>query len=185
LLSSLRRTFRDTAETVIAAVLIFVALQATTQSFEIDGRSMVPTFLDHQRVLVNRFVYTRSSVSLMGEEGYLFHGPQRGDVIVFKPPTNEQTDFVKRVIGVPGDVVDIRDGEVYVNGERTDYVDVETDERSFFDFPITVPDNEYFVLGDNRRASNDSRNWGYVHANDIVGRAWVLYWPIKDFRLFG
>jgi signal peptidase I len=183
----LRRTFRDTAETVIAAVLIFVALQATTQSFEIEGRSMVPTFLDHQRVLVNRFVYTRSSVSLLGDEGYLFHGPQRGDVIVFKPPTNDQTDFVKRVIGIPGDVVDIRpseDGQVYVNGERTDYVATTTDARSYFNFPITVPDDEYFVLGDNRGASNDSRNFGYVHANDIVGRAWVLYWPASDFRLF-
>ena len=193
MLSSVRRTFRDTAETVIAAVLIFVVLQATTQSFEIEGRSMVPTFLDHQRVLVNRFVYTRASVSLLGDEGYLFHGPQRGDVIVFKPPTDDHTDFVKRVIGIPGDVVDIRpagsggrldDSEVYVNGERTGYVDVHTHPRSYFDFPITVPDNEYFVLGDNRGASNDSRNFGYVHANDIVGRAWVLYWPLSDFRLF-
>lgn len=184
-MNALRRSFRDTAETVIAAVFIFVALQATTQSFEIDGRSMFPTFEDQQRVLVNRFVYASSPVSLMGDDGYLFHGPQRGDVIVFRPPTNSTTDFVKRVIGVPGDIVDIRGGEVFVNDKLSGYVDVVTDERRFFEYPIEVPENEYFVLGDNRRASNDSRNWGYVHAEDIVGRAWFLYWPLRDFAVFG
>lgn len=184
-MNSLRRWFRDTAETVIAAVLIFVALQATTQSFQIDGRSMFPTLEDQQRVLINRFVYASSPVSLMGDDGYLFHAPQRGDVIIFRPPTNSTTDFVKRVIGVPGDVVDIRGGEVYVNDELTEYVSDVTDERRFFEYPIEIPENEFFVLGDNRRASNDSRNWGYVHADDIVGRAWFLYWPIRDFSVFG
>jgi len=183
-LSAIRRSFRDTAETVIAAVLIFVALQATTQSFEIDGRSMFPTLHDGERLLVNRFVYAQSPVSLMGEDGYLFHGPQKGDVIVFRPPTNSTTDFVKRVIGVPGDTVNITGGKVYVNGELSAYVDAETVPRTFFEYPIVVPDSEYFVLGDNRIASNDSRNWGYVHARDIVGRAWFLYWPMESFQVF-
>ncbi len=183
-MQSLRRSFRDTAETIIAAVVIFVALQATTQSFEIDGRSMFPTLKDDQRLLLNRFVYAQSPISLMGEDGYLFHAPQRGDVIVFRPPTNSSTDFVKRVIGVPGDTVDIRDGEVWVNGELTSYVEAFTDDRRFFDYPIEVPQGEFFVLGDNRQASNDSRNWGYVHASDIVGRAWFLYWPMESFRIF-
>ncbi len=184
-MNALRRSFRDTAETVIAAVLIFVALQATTQSFEIDGRSMFPTLEDNQRLLVNRFVYARSPVSLMGDDGYFFHGPQRGDVIVFRPPTNSSTDFVKRVIGLPGDTVDIHGGEVYVNGELVTYVDDFTDERQFFEFPIEIPEGEYFVLGDNRGASNDSRNWGYVHADDVVGRAWFMYWPMRSFTVFG
>lgn len=185
-MNTIRKTFRDTAETVIAAVLIFVALQATTQSFEIDGRSMFPTLEDQQRLLVNRFVYAQSPVSLMGQDGYLFHGPQRGDVIVFHPPTNSSTDFVKRVIGVPGDTVDIIGSSVYVNGELETYVEQDrTDPRTFFEFPIEVPENEYFVLGDNRRASNDSRNWGYVHADDVVGRAWFLYWPMRSFAVFG
>lgn len=182
---SLRKTFRDTAETIIAAVLIFVVLQATTQSFEIDGGSMFPTLQTQQRLLVNRFVYFRSPVSLMGEDRYMFHGPQHGDIIVFRPPTNSRTDFVKRVIGVPGDTVDILGGEVYVNGELSTYVDIETDERRFFEFPIVVPDDEYFVMGDNRSASNDSRNWGYVHGEDVVGRAWFLYWPFVDLSVFG
>ena len=185
-MNSLRKSFRDTAETIIAAVLIFVALQATTQSFEIDGRSMLPTLEHGQRLLVNRFVYARSSVSLMGEEGYVFHGPQRGDIIVFVPPTESDTDFVKRVIAVPGDSVDIRNGSVFVNGELSAYIDAVTDNRGgYFNYPILeVPDNEYFVLGDNRGQSNDSRRFGYVHADDIVGRAWVLYWPLNSFNLF-
>ena len=184
-MNSVRKTFRDTAETIIAAVLIFVALQVTTQSFEIDGGSMLPTLHSQERLLVNRFVYSRSPISLMGEDRYLFHGPQHGDIIVFRPPTNSQTDFVKRVIGVPGDTVDILGGEVYVNGQPSTYVDVETDERRFFEFPIVVPDDEYFVMGDNRSASNDSRNWGYVHGEDVVGRAWFLYWPFVDLAVFG
>ena len=184
-MNTLRKSFRDTAETVIAAVLIFVALQATTQSFQIDGRSMSPTLQDEQRLLVNRFVYAKAPVSLMGHDGYLFHGPQRGDVIVFHPPTNSTTDFVKRVIGVPGDTVDIRDGRVFVNDEESTYVDDTTQARFFFDFPIEVPENEYFVLGDNRGASNDSRNFGYVHADEVVGRAWFLYWPMREFAIFG
>lgn len=184
-MNTVRKSFRDTAETVIAAVLIFVALQATTQSFEIEGRSMFPTLEDGQRLLVNRFVYSRSPVSLMGEPGYLFHGPQRGDIIVFHPPTSSATDFVKRVIGVPGDTVDIHDNEVFVNGELSSFVKIATDERRFFEFPIIVPDNEYFVMGDNRVASNDSRNWGYVHGSDVVGRAWFLYWPFRSFGVFG
>jgi signal peptidase I len=175
----------DIAETVIAAVLIFVALQLTTQSFEIDGRSMFPTLESQQRLLVNRFVYSRSSVSLMGEDRYLFHGPQRGDVIVFRPPTNSRTDFVKRVIGVPGDEVDIIGGELFVNGNLSTYADVSTEEHRFFEYPILVPDDEYFVMGDNRGASNDSRNWGYVHGEDVVGRAWFRYWPFTQFSVFG
>ena len=184
-MNALRRMYRDTAETVIAAVLIFVALQATTQSFQIDGRSMFPTLKDGQRLLVNRFVYAQSPVSLMGDDGYLFHSPQRGDVIVFRPPTNSSTDFVKRVIAVPGDTVDIRKDKVYVNDELTSYVEIGTEPRTFFEYPIEVPADEYFVLGDNRPASNDSRNWGYVHAQDIVGRAWFLYWPMESFQVFG
>lgn len=184
-MNSLRKAFRDSAETIIAAVFIFVALQATTQSREIDGRSMQPTFEHGQRVLVNSFVYTRTSVSLMGHEGYLFHGPQRGDIIIFDPPTDSDQNFVKRVIAVPGDTVDIRNGSVYVNEKLSDYVDAVTSPGNHFNFPvIEVPDDEYFVLGDNRGASDDSRSFGYVHSDDIVGRAWFLYWPLTDFNLF-
>ena len=179
----MRRTFRDTAETIITAVLIFVALQATTQSFQIEGSSMDPTLTSGERLLVNRFVYARSDWGVFGDDDYVFHGPERGDIIIFQPPTGSRTDFVKRIIAIPGDEVNITDGDVFVNGEITRYVDMDTSSRGG-DYPLTVPEGEYFVLGDNRRVSNDSRNWGTVPGEDIVGRAWVIYWPLPNLNIF-
>ena len=179
----MRSALRDTGETIITAVVIFLVLQGTTQSFLIEGSSMVPNLTQGERLLVNRFVYTQSKFSLFGEEGYLFGGPQRGDIIVFHPPTGSSTDFVKRIIGVPGDVIDL-DGEfVYVNGVKTSWVDVTTARRNE-NYPVMVPPGEFFVLGDNRRVSVDSRNWGFVSADEIVGRAWSVYWPLAEFQLF-
>ena len=180
----MRAAIRDTGETIITAVVIFLVLQATTQSFLIEGSSMEPRLMQDERLLVNRFVYTQSPFSLFGNEGYLFGGPERGDIVVFHPPTGSSTDFVKRIIGVPGDVVDLDGDSVYINGEKAGWVDIRT-ARRHDDYPVEVPPGEYFVLGDNRRYSIDSRNWGFVSADDLVGRAWAVYWPIGDFKLFG
>ncbi len=179
----MRAALRDTGETIITAVVIFLVLQGTTQSFLIEGSSMVPNLVQGERLLVNRFVYAQSQFSLFGHEGYLFSGPERGDIIVFHPPTGSSTDFVKRIIGVPGDVIDLDGESVYVNGVKTNWVDVTT-ARRHENYPVTVPPGEYFVMGDNRRVSVDSRNWGFVLADDIVGRAWVVYWPVPEFQLF-
>ena len=179
----MREALRDTGETIITAVVIFLVLQATTQSFLIEGSSMKPNLVQGERLLVNKFVYAQSSFSLFGDDGYLFSGPQRGDVVVFHPPTGSATDFVKRIIGVPGDVIDL-DGEfVYVNGIKAEWID-EATARRHENYPVIVPPGEYFVLGDNRRVSVDSRNWGMVPADSIVGRAWAVYWPIAEFQLF-
>ena len=179
----MRTALRDTGETIITAVVIFLVLQATTQSFLIEGSSMEPTLIQSERLLVNRFVYTQGPFSLFGAEDYLFGGPKHGDIVVFHPPTGSETDFVKRIVGMPGDWIDLDGVSVYVNGEKTGYVDVAT-ARRHDDYPVQVPPGEYFVLGDNRRVSVDSRNWGFVPADDIVGRAWAVYWPIADFQLF-
>ena len=144
---------------------------------------MEPTLLQNERLLVNRFVYAQGPISLFGDEGYLFGGPKRGDIVVFHPPTGSDTDFVKRIIGVPGDWIDLDGNAVYVNGEQTEWIDMST-ARRHEDYPVQVPPGEYFVLGDNRRVSVDSRNWGFVAAESIVGRAWAVYWPIVDFELF-
>ncbi len=144
---------------------------------------MEPTLLQDERLLVNRFVYTQSTLSLFGNEDYLFSGPQRGDIVVFHPPTGSSTDFVKRIIGLPGDWIDLDGASVYVNGEKTDWVDAPTARRSN-SYPVQVPPGAYFVLGDNRRVSVDSRNWGFVSAESIVGRAWTVYWPIPEFQMF-
>jgi signal peptidase I len=179
----MRTAVRDTGETIITAVVIFLVLQATTQSFLIEGASMEPTLVQSERLLVNRFVYTQSSFSFFGSEGYLFDGPKRGDIVVFHPPTGSETDFVKRIIGIPGDWIDLDGESVFVNGEKTDWVDVTTARRTD-DYPIQVPPGEYFVLGDNRRVSVDSRNWKFVSADAIVGRAWSVYWPVVNFQFF-
>ncbi|MBM3957601.1 MAG: signal peptidase I [Gemmatimonadetes bacterium] len=175
----MRRALRDLAETLIPAVLFYVLLMVATQQYRVEGESMEPTLLDGQRVLVNKFVFARN-----GPGGFLFHGPERGDIIVFDPPVDSPEDFIKRVIAVPGDVVDVRDGSVYVNGERV------RDGHGFTtsgvrSYPLIVPDGQYFVLGDNRPRSNDSRAWGFVDADRIVGRAWFTYWPLTAFRLWG
>lgn len=179
----MREALRDTGETIITAVVIFLVLQGTTQSFLIEGSSMRPTLVQGERLLVNRFVYYQSPVSLFGDEAYLFGGPKRGDIVVFHPPTGSVTDFVKRIIGLPGDVIDLDGDVVYVNGEKVDWVDVTT-ARRHENYPVVVPPGEYFVLGDNRRVSVDSRNWGFVAADSIVGRAWAVYWPFSEFQLF-
>ena len=179
----MRTALRDTGETIITAVVIFLLLQTTTQSFLIEGSSMEPTLIESERLLVNRFVYGQTPFSLFGDENYLFGGPKRGDIVVFHPPTGSSTDFVKRIIGLPGDWIDLDGSSVFVNGVKTDWVDVET-ARRHDRYPVQVPPGEYFVLGDNRRVSVDSRNWDFVSADNLVGRAWAVYWPLNEFGVF-
>ncbi|NQW18877.1 MAG: signal peptidase I [Chloroflexi bacterium] len=189
------RTFREIAETVITAAVIFVLLQAATQTFKVVGPSMNTTLADGQHLLVNKFVYETVDSDVLadvlpwvgpdadGELEYLFHPPERGDIIVFRPPTGEDADFVKRVIGIPGDEIDIHDGSVWVNGEKLKE-DRVTRPRGSTDFPTIVPADRYFVLGDNRSASNDSRAWGFAEADKIVGKVMARYWPPSEFTLF-
>ena len=168
---------------MIISVLVFVVLQFSTQSYAVEGHSMSPTLEPGSRFLVNKFVYARAEGGPFGQDGYVFGGPLRGDVVVFSPPIGAETEFVKRVIGLPGDVVDIVDGRVYVNGELSTYDDEHTSAYAG-DYPLTVPQDSYFVLGDNRNVSSDSGQWGLVDADDIVGRAWFSYWPPETIRLF-
>ena len=168
---------------MIISVLVFVVLQLSTQSYAVEGHSMDPTLAPGQRFLVNKFVYARMDDLPFGQEGYIFGGPQRGDIVVFTPPIGAETEFVKRVIGLPGDVVDVVDGRVYVNGELSTFDDDYTSPYAG-EYPVTVPPDSYFVLGDNRRVSSDSRQWGMVDADDVVGRAWFTYWPPESIRLF-
>ena len=188
------KSLREISETAITAVLIFVVLQISTQSFRVDGRSMEPTMADGQNVLVNKFVYASADAGVFGDilravtgtdlgRAYVFHPPQRDDVIVFTPPTGPDAEFlVKRVIGIPGDEIDIRGGQVYVNGNPRDepYPATRTTGGTY---PLTVGLNELFVLGDNRSRSNDSRTWGLVPAENVVGRVWFGYWPPSELKL--
>ncbi|MCI0439973.1 MAG: signal peptidase I, partial [Chloroflexi bacterium] len=168
----IRNVVRELIETVILALLIFLGLQFSVQNFRVEGSSMEPTLVEGQYLLVNKIVYLRFDPrdlqnflpfidSERTDTVYPFHGPSRGEVIIFHYPLNPSRDFVKRVIGLPGDIVEIDRGVVSVNGVELDepYV-THPDRRSMSEF--VVPENSYFVLGDNRRASNDSRDWGEV-----------------------
>lgn len=181
------RFIRETLEVVVLALLLFLGLQASVQNYRVYGSSMVPTLENGEHLLVNKLGYihlnlTRVEAFLPGVKDpqlvtkYRLHPPQRGDVIVFHAPPDPGTDYVKRVIALPGETVVIRQGRVYVNG--TPLPDSYQVEGAFDSTePYTVPPDSYFVMGDNRNHSNDSRHWGPVPAENIVGRVWFTYWP--------
>jgi len=150
---------------LFAALLSLVIITFIVQAFYIPSGSMEPTLMIDDRILVAKFTYRVGS-------------PHRGDVIVFRYPLNPQRDFVKRVIGLPGDRVRLRDGVVYV-GKQALSEKAYTIKPDFGNYgPVVVPATQYFVLGDNRNNSEDSRFFGYVPRRNIIGKAVFIYWPL-------
>lgn len=169
---------------VIAAIIAFLVRGFIVQAFKIPSSSMESTLLIGDHLLVNRLSYV---VKVPFTDIVLFRlgSPERGDVIVFRYPVDRSKDFIKRVVAKPGDVVEIRDKAVYVNGkeasnphanfaEPTTILPAELSKRDNM-APIAVPKDSYFVMGDNRDRSLDSRFWGFVNQNDLVGRAFIIY----------
>ncbi len=188
----MRSLIRELIETVILALLIFLALQFSVQNFKVEGSSMQPTLEEGQYLLVNKVVYFHLSPSGLRslftydsdkQDRSIFpiRDPKRGDVIIFHYPLDVSLDFVKRVIGLPGDTVSIRQGQVFVNELMLVEPYVTRPDKTNMSLKKVGP-NEYFVLGDNRRASNDSRDWGTVPTDNIIGRAWVSYWPLNQIH---
>jgi signal peptidase I len=188
---------REIVETVVLALIFFLALRAVVQNFRVEGSSMYPSFVDGQYVLVNKAVYAHlSSASVpawlplrsasSGSARYLFHAPERGAVIVFHPPppNDPSRDFIKRVIGVPGDTVDVRQGHVFVNGAELSepFIHQATLPLNVRFAHVTLGPDQYYVMGDNRGNSSDSRAWGPVSADAIVGRTWLVYWPVAAWK---
>lgn len=168
--------FRETVETiVISGILAAFIITFVVQSFVVKGNSMEPTLHNGERLFINKFIYR-------------FSQPQRGDIVVFKPAGAPHDRYIKRIIGLPGDTIMIKDKQVFVNG-------LPINEKEYTAVPISedfgtyqVPEGHYFVLGDNRnpRASSDSRYVnpvGYVDSKSIYGKAFVTYWPITDTRI--
>lgn len=155
--------------TLLAGVLIFILINISVQYSIVEGSSMEPNLHNGQRLLINKIAYSN---------------PQRGDIIIFPPPhvADPDKDFIKRIIGLPGEVIEIKDGIVYINGSPLDEPYIE--DNAGINLALTVvPDGEYFVLGDNRGNSQDSRFGWTVPGESIVGKAWLSIWPPKDWGL--
>ncbi len=157
--------FRDLMLSVLIAVLVILFLY---RPVKVEGTSMMPTLNDEERIFINQFTY-RFGISQIS----------RGDTIVFWYPWDHSKSYIKRVIGLPGDTIEIEEGQVYVNGRELyePYLHDEYRTRSSMERKV-VPRGEYFVLGDHRASSNDSRVWGTVARNLIFGKAVFAYWPV-------
>lgn len=167
--------FVDFIETAVVALSLFVVMYIFLfQPHQVKGQSMYPNFHDKDYLLTNKLTYR-------------FKEPHRGDVIVFKAPQNKNYDYIKRIIGLPGEVVKITNGKVYINNlplNEITYLNKEietlpglflTEGKSY-----TIPDDEYLVMGDNRSHSSDSKDWGTVPKENIIGLAWFRYWPVNS-----
>ncbi|AFS54069.1 MULTISPECIES: signal peptidase I [Leptospirillum] len=175
--------FRELAEGLLTAIVVALLLKTfVVQAFRIPSGSMIPTLEVGDQILVSKFSYgIRSPLS----DHYWIHfsGPRRGDVVVFRYPKDESKDFIKRVIGLPGDHIEIRQKKVYVDGKPLTEPYVQYLQPFVTDEPtrdvmkeVVVPPGEYFVMGDNRDDSYDSRFWGFVTENKILGKAEIIYW---------
>ncbi len=162
---------REVVETIVLSLVIFLLIRQVIQNYRIESHSMEPSFYEDQFILVNKLAYR------LGE-------PTRGEVIVFHNPGNLDEDYIKRVIGLPGDTIEVRDQTVFINNQ---VLEEPFDKNPFFDGetfgPQVVPPNHLFVMGDNRANSSDSRRIGPIDESLIVGRAWLRVWPLNKFGL--
>lgn len=178
---------RDVLETIILALIVFLLAREAVQNFQVEGSSMQPTLHDSEFVLVNKLAYRAFDlgpfdVLIPGKDNgdFLFGGPDRGDVIVFRSPFDENRDFVKRVIALPGDVVEVDDGLVRVNGEALAEDPYISAPPNYSEAPLTVPPEHYYVLGDNRNASQDSHIFGPIHRSLLVGEVIFRWFPLDE-----
>ena len=160
---------------VIALAMVVVLYLFIASPHEVIGQSMEVNFKSGQYLIANKFEYR-------------FHEPKRGDVIIFRH--TESADFIKRVIGLPGETVSLKGGRIYINNTLLDEpyltaVNQNTAGGIFLEEgeSVTVPESSLFVVGDNRNNSSDSRTWGFLNYEDIKGKAWLIYWPISDFMV--
>jgi signal peptidase I len=194
----LKSTLRDVVETLVLTAVIFLLVRAVVQNFKVEGKSMEPTLHNGQYLVINKASYWHldrdllsyivpgaqaASDSSRGDSAaWVFGEPQRGDIVVFRFPRDPSRDFIKRVIAVPGDTVEIRQGRVYVNAQFVDEAYI--NEAGNYTSPAQkIQPGEYFVLGDNRNNSSDSHVWGTVPRDNIIGKAWLSYWPLDELGL--
>jgi signal peptidase I len=162
------RLIVELAQTVLIAGLLFVGVNLITARIRVEGNSMEPSLHDAEFVVVNRLAYRWAE-------------PRRGDIVVFRFPLDLQRRFIKRIIGLPGDTIQVEAGQVYVNGQLLEEPYIAAQPR--YTGQWEVGEQEVFVLGDNRNNSSDSQNWGMLPVEDILGKAILVYWPPSDLGL--
>jgi signal peptidase I len=166
---------REFAEVVVLAVILYFGISFAVQAVHVEGLSMFATLDNNDYLIANKI-------------DYRLHAPQRGDIIILRPPTDNSKDFIKRIIALPGERLLISDGFVYINGHKLDEPYLPEAWVSLNNWPLNgtgqgtvVPPNEYFVMGDNRNRSQDSRSFGFIGRDRIDGRAWFRIWPLTQF----
>jgi len=163
---------REVAEVVVLAVILYIGISFAVQAVHVEGLSMFATLDDNDYLIANKI-------------DYRLHAPQRGDIIILRPPTSNSTDFIKRIIALPGERLLITGGYVYINGHRLHepYLPEEWTNDNTWNSGVekTIPPNSYFVMGDNRNRSQDSRFFGPISRDRIDGKAWFRIWPLDHF----
>jgi signal peptidase I len=166
---------RELVEVVVLAVILYFGISFAVQAVHVEGLSMFATLDDNDYLIANKI-------------DYRLHAPQRGDIIILRPPTDNSKDFIKRIIALPGERLLISDGIVYINGHKLDepYLPEAWVSLNNWTGPggpdgTVVPPNDYFVMGDNRNRSQDSRTFGFISRDRIDGRAWFRIWPLTHF----
>ena len=188
-----KSVFREYAEAAVIAIILALFIRTfVVQAFKIPSGSMEPTLLVGDHILVNKFLYG-VKIPFINKTLIPISGPKRNDVIVFIYPVDKSKDFIKRVIGLPGDEIEIVDNKIYINGkpfkDRYGYYPdrgrktVNTTAKTRFG-PVTVPKDHLFVMGDNRNHSYDSRFWGFVPFDSVKGKAFIIYWSWPHWKRF-
>jgi len=158
----------DLLETLVMAIVLYIGINAVSARVRVDGWSMAPTLEDGEFVLVSRLAYRLDQ-------------PQRGDIIVFKYPAQPDQDLIKRIIGLPGDVVEVKNAGVFVNGQPLEEPYIA--DKPAYQGLWWVPAGHLFVLGDNRNESSDSHSWGLLPIENVIGKAVLVYWPIQEWKV--
>ncbi|MFC2032870.1 signal peptidase I [Chloroflexota bacterium] len=167
--ANMKGFIREALITILAALVIFLGLQETIQSSIVLGSIMEPNFETGQRLIVNKVAYR-------------FDDIKRGDVVILRPPSNSDADYIKRVIALPGETVEIKDELVYIDGGPLSEPYI-LDPPHYTMKQLEVPQGYCFVLGDNRNSSNDSHIWGPLPQDNIVGKVWLSIWPPSDWEV--
>jgi len=163
-----KRFLLDILETLVLAIILYFGINAVSARVRVDGFSMNPTLQDGEYILINKLAYQ------LGE-------PMRGDIVVFVFPVNPEEDLIKRIIGLPGDIISVQDGVLSINGVVMDepYINA----PPAYDGTWHVTEGELFVLGDNRNDSRDSHQWGLLPVENVIGRAVLIYWPPEEWKI--